>query len=184
MESRSEMRSRYYDDPQFADYPVVFVTWEDAQAYCQWRKRRLPTEAEWEKAARGTDQRNYPWGMAFSSANANYCDKDCPLPWADGDADDGFIDTAPIGSYAQGVSPYGVHDMAGNVWEWVADLYAPQYGADMAGQAPAGPDSGEQRVTRGGGMLNDAFYLRTTTRRRFAPNTPSSSIGFRCARSP
>lgn len=180
----SESRANYFDDPQYGNFPVIQVTWADAQTYCQWRGGRLPTEAEWEKAARGTDGRQFPWGDTFAPGQLNYCDSNCPLPWADPTHNDGYEDTAPVGSYPVGVSPYGVHDMAGNVWEWAADWYAPDYYATSPAENATGPSAGNQRVTRGGGWVNDAYFLRTSTRRRFTPDVPSNSVGFRCARSP
>jgi formylglycine-generating enzyme required for sulfatase activity len=158
----------YYGNPEFDNYPVIFVSWDKAQAFCAWRGTRLPTEAEWEKAARGTDGRIYPWGDALSCIFANY--GHC------------VGDTTPIGSYEDGRSPYGVYDMTGNVWEWVADWYSESYYESSPTENPLGPESGQNRVLRGGAWDND-YGLRTTTRN----SSPSESgfldvIGFRCAR--
>ena len=180
--ARSETRLRYFGAERFDRYPVVGVTWSDAVTYCEWRGARLPTEAEWEKAARGTDGRAYPWGDAFERGRLNYCDRNCPLPWADSGHDDGFADTAPVDSFAEGASPYGAHNMAGNVWEWVEDRYDPAYYAVSPSENPRGPSAGDQRVMRGGGVFDDSYYTRSTTRRRFSPDVPSTSVGFRCAR--
>ncbi len=109
------------------DHPVVQVSGYDVMAYCEWAGGQLPTEAQWEKAAWGTDERIYPWGDAFGGNELNYCDANCPGDWRDEEHDDGYAFTAPVGSYPDGVSPYGALDMAGNVWEWVSDWYDGEY---------------------------------------------------------
>ena len=176
----SETRSDYFSSPRYRDYPVVGVTWQGATAYCRWRHARLPTEAEWEKAARGTDGRLYPWGSRFDPTRLNYCDRRCHLPWRDGRHDDGSEDTTPVDAYPAGASPYGALGMAGDVWEWVADRYDPTYYAHSPARDPTGPRGGTQRVTRGGGIFDDAVFTRATTRRRFVPGVASTSTGLRC----
>ena len=159
-------------------HPVNCVTWYQAEEYCRWVEggtRRLPTEAEWEKAARGTDAREYPWG-------------DHPLPSCsyvvmNGDGCD-VVSTAAVGSKSLGDSPYGAHDMAGNVWEWVSDWYSSSYDAAETDN-PTGPSEGTQRVLRGGSWLNPStFVFRVAHRLEISPSYVNDGVGFRCARSP
>ena len=136
-----------FNDPDKADHPVVCVNWEEAQSYCQWTGARLPTEAEWEYAFRGTAGLIYPWGNEFDGTDLNYCDANCSQSHADERFDDGYSLTAPVGSYPQGVNWSGVLDMGGNVSEWVADWYG-EYSPDTAAN-PSGSINRDREIAQG-----------------------------------
>jgi formylglycine-generating enzyme required for sulfatase activity len=158
------------------DSPAVCVSWEQAAAYCRHAGGALPTEAQWEKAARGVDGRVFPWGNAWDPLRANWGEGAHPGTL------DGQVTTAPVGSFPEGASPYGALDMSGNVWEWVADWYAEDAHAQGPLRDPPGPVTGTARIMRGGGYAAQAFAQRTTKRVPRDPPGGYVNIGFRCAR--
>jgi sulfatase modifying factor 1 len=153
------------------DHPIVEVSWNDAKAYCNWAGDRLPTEAEWEKAVRGTDGRKYPWGDTFDTSKLQ-CSKE---NWADADG------TSPVGTFLDGASPYGVLDLAGNVCEWCMDWNTYDYWMTDRGVDPQGPASGERRIVRCGGWeARDPEFFRAAYRISQPPSSPDAWYGFRC----
>jgi serine/threonine protein kinase len=178
-------RDEYYGLAEFDDYPVIHVSWADGKVYCEWRGARLPTEAEWEKAARGTTGLIYPWGNEFDGTRVNFCDSNCPLDWANKDYNDYFGDTSPVGYYESGKSPYGVYDMAGNVWEWISDWYQEDYYSISPSLNPLGPETGQYRALRGGSWSNVSSSMHSSLRSwDVVPSLAQYGYyGFRCARS-
>ncbi len=171
-----------YNDAGKADHPVVCVSWNNAKTYCEWRRARLPTEVEWEKAARGTDRRTYPWGNEFDCSRVNADDEtEIDSEVVPGGAGcDGFNQTAPVGSFPAGVSPYGVYDMAGNVWEWVQSEYRDYpYQTDDGREDPNGTNV---RILRGGSWSNNVNNVRAAYRYGNNPISSYNGVGFRCVR--
>lgn len=179
-DSSSYTRPTYYGNPDYADFPVIWVTRDQANDYCTRAGGHLPTEAEWEYAARGPESWLFPWGDSFDGTRLNYCDANCDAGPNDPSIDDGYADTAPVGSFPTGASWNGALDMAGNVREWVADWYAP-YTPDPQVN-PTGPATGVSRIPRGGSWLDKPDDTRSANRGENTPDYTRHKVGFRCAK--
>lgn len=183
--NRASFYPDYYGNPEYNDYPVLFVNWYQAQDFCEWRGDRLPSEAEWERAA-GFDpeqgvKSTYPWGDSFEGSRVNYCDTNCFRGDRDAAYDDGYSDTAPVGTYPEGRSPIGAYEMLGNVMEWTNDWYNRNYYTVAPDTNPLGPLEGFTKSVRGGSWLSARDELSVTARTFYDPNEVRANIGFRCA---
>lgn len=169
VEATGRAAPRYWHDPKYNsdNLPVVGITWEEARAYCAWKGKKLPTEAQWERAARGAQSRLYPWGDRFDASHTNTRESNNRKPVA-------------VGSYPSGISPDGLYDMSGNVWEWCYDWFDKDYYRVSPLRNPAGPSDGKKRVIRGGGW--SAPQIDMAQRHAEGPEKTFPSLGFRCVR--
>jgi formylglycine-generating enzyme required for sulfatase activity len=174
LQINSNTHPDYYTSADYANFPVIYVTWEMAKNFCEWRGASLPSEAQWEKAAHGEEIRTFPWGEEADCSFANF--------W--GENSNCVGDTAAVGSYPNGTSPYGIYDMSGNVWEWVLDWYDEAYFSVSPAENPEGPVGGQLRVMRGGSWAGGMLQCRTTTRGRNLPTKGYNYVGFRCVYNP
>ncbi len=172
----SAYRANYYDNPEYGNYPVIYVDWNMAKGFCEWRTANLPTEAQWEKAARGEDGQAYPWGF----------ERTYPIVCSKARFSGCWVDTSAVGSYEEGKSPYGIYDMLGNVQEWIADWYSPNYYENAPYKNPLGPTSGSMRVVRDSGWYNEHINPFDLTpiyiRYYLKPTDANFYTGLRCAK--
>lgn len=169
-------------DSGLGKLPAQGMTWHQAKEFCAQVDKRLPTEAEWEKAAKAGTDTLYFWGNQAESDKANFCDINCEFDWRSKQLDDGYRKAGPVGSFSP--NGYGLHDMAGNVWEWVADWYSPDYYAEAPRHNPKGPSDGENKVMRGGSWVNTPIFTRSAYRSKLGPSQRSHMVGFRCVADP
>ena len=165
------------------DHPVTMVSWDDSRAYCAWAGGRLPTESQWEYAARGPQATTYPWGDLFSDERVNSCDRNCPMDWANDDTDDGYVFAAAVGTFGGGQSWVGAEDMAGNVWEWTADWYDKNYYARSPVANPTGPGGSvdeDGKSVRGGAWSSTIQGVRSAVRVSVGAWRGHFDVGFRC----
>lgn len=175
----------YYGNPAYDNHPVIYVNWNQAKTYCEWRGASLPTEAQWQKSARGTEGYLYPWGNVLEEGQANYCVNNClnqglvySLP------DDGYTDTAPVGTFEKDKSPYGIYDLSGNVAEWVADFYSDTYKLSPAARLPnpTGSEDGRDQVLMGGAFDSPPELISVAYTSYQYSGSAWHAFGFRCAR--
>ncbi len=183
MDATGHKAPGYWDDDKYnaPNQPVVGITWDDAKAYAEWAGKRLPTEAEWEKAARGgLVGKKFPWGDSDPDGiQCNFADRNTNESWSDKNVDDGYQYAAPVGSFTP--NGYGLYDMAGNVWEWCADWYGESYYKISPERNPKGPGSGTDRVLRGGSWLHSPSTIRAALRySSYSPTRTYYDQGFRC----
>lgn len=178
----------YMVDSDEADLPVTGVTWFGAAAFCAWRDARLPSEAEWEKAARWQPDTGetfiYPWGNEFEGTAVNHCDTNCNASQASASFDDGAAEETVVGSYENGRSPAGIFDLGGNVWEWTSDWFDEAYYTETPGENPTGPEAGSVRTVRGGSWFDIGIFSAAAIRFPAPPTESGTTIGFRCAQNP
>lgn len=185
-QSGATYHQSYFGDPKFDEYPVIFVDWSQANTFCAWREARLPSEAEWEYAAgfraESAQKLKFPWGDTMVEPVANFCDLSCTLrEERDQSFDDGHADTSPVKTYPDGVSPFGIYDMVGNVHEWVADWYSDETYTVEPKDNPLGPPTGSAKVIRGGSWYSLYDDLGVAVRGSYVPEVTRATLGFRCA---